>query len=186
MIKNFFDKSIGYQAFYKYPDGKQEESLYSWFERDKLLSCDNFSYDDVIPSYEALDGKNTHIYERANFLLLEIIAAYDGTQDDGKKQVMYDAVMKIGQWLEENDVEENKIIHKLNRYQMVKRHPGLSDDDKRELKRLKLEYGIDEQISYAIALLLDDKETYEYYWSKMDAQMQKSYQERMPIYKFHK
>ena len=186
VIKNFFDKSIGYQAFYKYPDGKQEESLYSWFERDKLLSCDNFSYDDVIPSYEALDGKNTHIYERANFLLLEIIAAYDGTQDDGKKQVMYDAVMKIGQWLEENDVEENKIIHKLNRYQMVKRHPGLSDDDKRELKRLKLEYGIDEQISYAIALLLDDKETYEYYWSKMDAQMQKSYQERMPIYKFHK
>jgi len=186
VIKNFFDKSIGYQAFYEYPDGKQEESLYSWFEREKLLSCDNFPYNDVIPSYDALKGKNTHIYERANILLLEIIAAYDKSQDEVKKQVMYDAVMKIGQWFEENDVEDNRIIHQLNRYQMLKRSPGLSDDDKRKLRILKLEFGIDDQISYAIALLLDDKETYEYYWSKMDEQMQETYRERMPIYIFHK
>lgn len=186
VIKSFFDNSIGYQAYYEYPDGKQEESLYSWFDREKLVWCDNFPYDDVISSYEMLRDKNTHIYERANFLLLEIIAAYDETEDEGKKQVMYDAVLKIGRWLEENDNESNKVIHQLNRYQMLKRRPGLSDEDKRELKRLKLEYMQDEHISYAIALLTDDKEAYEYYWNKMDAQTQESYRERMPIYRFHK
>lgn len=186
VIKNFFDKSIGYQVSYEYPDGKQEESLYSWFDREKLLSCDNFPYDDVIPSYEMLKDKNSHIYERANFLLLEIIAAYDKTEDEGKKQVMYDAVMKIGRWLEEHDDDGNKIIHQLNRFQLLKRRPGLSDEDKRELKKLKLDYAADEHLSYAIALLLDDKETYEYYWNKMDAQTQASYRERMPIYRFHK
>ncbi len=185
VIKNFFDKSIGCQASYEYPDGKQEESLYSWFDREKLLSCDNFPYDDVIPSYEMLKDKNSHIYERANFLLLEMIAAYDETEDEGKKQVMYDAVMKIGRWLEEHD-DGNKIIHQLNRFQLLKRRPGLSDEDKRELKNLKLEYAADEHISYAVALLLEDKETYEYYWNKMDAEMQESYRERMPIYRFHK
>lgn len=186
VIKNFFDKSIGYQAFYEYPDGEQEESLYSWFDREKLLSCDNFPYDDVIPSYEMLKGKNSHIHERANFLLLEIIAAYDKTEDVGKKQVMYDAVMKIGRWLEDNDEDGNKIIHRLNRFQMLKRRPGLSDEDMRELKRLKLEYAADEHISYAMALLLDDKDAYDYYWNKMNAQTQKSYREQMPIYRFHK
>ncbi len=186
VIKNFFDKSIGYKAFYEYPDGKQEESLYSWFDREKLMSCDNFPYDEVIPSYEALKDRNTHIYERANFLLLEIIAAYDKTEDESKKRVMYEAALKIGHWLEEKDDDSNRIIHQLNRFQLLKRSPGLSDGDKRELKRLKLEYAQDDHMSYAIALLLDDKDAYDYYWNKIDAQTQESYRERMPIYKFHK
>lgn len=185
VIRSFFDPVLGMQVSYKYPEGSLSESLYSWFDRQKILDCDNLPYEDVIPSYEHLKEINPHIYERANTFLLELIVAYDKESDCNKKQVMYNAALKINQWLMVNDVKENKTVHQLNLYQILKRSPGLKDGDKAELKRIQIENFNDEQVQYAVALLLGDKDTYEYYWKKLDVETQKAYQERMPIYIFH-
>ena len=40
IVKDFFDKSICYKVEYEYPEGKLKESIYSWFNREKLLECD--------------------------------------------------------------------------------------------------------------------------------------------------
>ena len=84
-----------------------------------------------------------------------------------------------------NDVKENGTVHQLNLYQILKRSPGLKEEDIAELKKIQMENTHDEQVQYAVALLLGDKDTYEYYWKKLDAETQKAYQERMPIYIFH-
>lgn len=185
IVKDFFDKSIGYRVDYEYPEGVLRESIYSWFEREKLLECDNFPYCDVIPSYEELKNENPHIYERGNFFLLELIAAYDKTNDDIKKRVMYDAALMINEWLRNSDEPENKVVHILNHYQILKRGSGLNDEQKAELKKIQMENVIDAQIAYAASLLLDDKDAIEYHWKRMDSQLQETYKERMPIYKFH-
>ena len=185
VIKSFFDPTLGMQVSYKYPEGSLSESLYSWFDRQKIMDCDNLPYDDVIPSYELLKEVNPHIYERANSFLLELIAAYDKETDNQKKQLLYDTATKINQWLIVNDLKENRTVHRLNLYQILKRSPGLKEEDVAELKKIQIENSRDDQVQYAVALLLGDKDTYEYYWKKLDAETQKAYQERMPIYIFH-
>lgn len=185
VIKSFFDPALGMQVSYKYPEGSLSESLYSWFDRQKIMDCDNLPYDDVIPSYELLKDVNPHIYERANSFLLELIAAYDKETDNQKKQLLYDTATKINQWLMANDLKENRTVHRLNLYQILKRSPGLKEEDVAELKKIQIENSRDDQVQYAVALLLGDKDTYEYYWKKLDAETQKAYQERMPIYIFH-
>lgn len=185
IVKDFFDKSIGYRAEYEYPEGVLRESIYSWFEREKLLECDNFPYCDVIPSYEELKNENPHIYERGNFFLLELIAAFDKTNDDIKKRVMFDAALMINEWLRNSDEPENKVVHILNHYQILKRGSALNEEQKAELKKIQVENVNDAQIAYAASLLLDDKDAVEYHWKRMDPQLQETYKERMPIYKFH-
>lgn len=184
-VKDFFDHSIGYKAVYKYPEGTLNESIYSWFDREKLLECDNFPYSDVIPSYEAFKNENPHIYERGNFFLLELIAAYDRTTDEVKKAVMYKAALEINEWLNNNDAPESKTVHLLNRYQIIKRSPGLNEEQKAELKKIQMENAGDAQIAYGASLLLGDKPAIDYHWKRIDKKTQKAYKERMPIYKFH-
>ena len=185
VVKDFFDYSIGYKAVYKYPEGTLNESIYSWFDREKILECDNFPYSDVIPSYEALKNENPHIYERGNFFLLELIAAYDRTTDEVKKAVMYKAALEINEWLNNNDAPESKTVHLLNRYQIIKRSPGLNEEQKAELKKIQMENAGDAQIAYGASLLLGDKPATDYHWKRIDKKTQKAYKERMPIYKFH-
>ena len=185
VVKDFFDHSIGYKAVYKYPEGTLNESIYSWFDREKLLECDNFPYSDVIPSYEALKNENPHVYERGNFFLLELIAAYDRTTDEVKKAVMYKAALEVNEWLNNNDAPESKTVHLLNRYQIIKRSPGLNEEQKAELKKIQMENAGDAQIAYGASLLLGDKPATDYHWKRIDKKTQKVYKERMPIYKFH-
>ena len=184
IMKNFFDKSLGMTVSYRYPEGVLGESIYSWFDRKKLIDCDNFPYDDVVGSYEELKNVNPHAYERENLFLLELIAAYDKTDDNEKKKLMFDAAYDISQWLIVHD-DEHIIQNQLNKFQLIKRGSGLSDDDEKELKRLQLENTSNVEISYAISLLLDDKASYEYYWGKMDQKIRNIYKKRMPIYIFH-
>lgn len=184
-IKNLFDKSLGFKATYQYPEGKFEESMYSGFNRERLMACDNFPYDDVIPSYEALREVNPHIYERGNLFLMELISAYDKTADEEKRKTMYEAALKIADWLIQNDKEDNALQNLINKYQLLKRNPGLTDEEKKQLKCLQLENTAGDEYSYAIALLLDDKDTYEYYWDKMNEETKKVFRDILPIYKFH-
>ena len=184
-IKNLFDKSLGFKATYQYTEGKYEESMYSGFNRERLMACDNFPYDDVIPSYEALREVNPHIYERGNLFLMELISAYDKTADEEKRKTMYEAALKIADWLIQNDKEDNALQNLINKYQLLKRNPGLTDEEKKQLKCLQLENTAGDEYSYAIALLLDDKDTYEYYWDKMNEETKKVFRDILPIYKFH-
>ena len=116
---------------------------------------------------------------------MELISAYDKTADEEKRKTMYEAALKIADWLIQNDKEDNALQNLINKYQLLKRNPGLTDEEKKQLKCLQLENTAGDEYSYAIALLLDDKDTYEYYWDKMNEETKKVFRDVLPIYKFH-
>lgn len=185
IVKNLFDKSLGLKAYHDYPEGRLEESVCSCFNRNALLNCDNFPFKEIIHSYESLKNVNPHIYEQGNLFLLELIAAYDLTNEEDRKKVLYQAATTVSDWLLQKDAEEYKVQNQLNRFQLLKREPGLTKEDRKTLKHMQFENAGNVEVAYAIALLLDDKTSYEYYWNKMSKEIQDLYRDCYPIFKFH-
>lgn len=180
-IRSLFDKSNDIRASYDYPDGTFRESLYSRFEKDWLVKCDNFPYHDVIPSFSSLK-KNPHVYERANLFLLELIAAYDEVRDnDEKKELMYSTALKLTDWLVAKDKnEDGRMANMLNKYQLLKRYPGLTESDMKELKLLQLKETDNALFECGIALLLEDKVSFDFYWEKLSEEDKIAF-EKYPI-----
>lgn len=180
-IRSLFDKSNDIRASYDYPDGTFRESLYSRFEKDWLVKCDNFPYHDVISSFSSLK-KNPHVYERANLFLLELIAAYDEVRDnDEKKDLMYSTAMKLTDWLVAKEKsEDGKMANMLNKYQLIKRHPGLSEEDLKKLKLLQLKETDNALFECGIALLMEDKVSFDFYWEKLSEEDKNAF-EKYPI-----
>lgn len=180
-IRSLFDRSNDIRATYDYPDGTFRESIYARFEKDWLVKCDNFPYHDVIPSFSSLK-KNPHVYERANLFLLELIAAYDDVRDnDEKKHLMYSTAMKLTDWLVAKDKNaEGRMANTLNRYQLLKRHPGLTESDMKELKLLQLKETENSMFECGIALLLEDKVSFDFYWERMSEDDKNAF-EKYPI-----
>ena len=185
VIRSFFDERWDIKATYDYSDGTFNECLCSWFDKKKLLECDNFPYSDVVSGFDKLVGKNPHVFERANMLLLGIIAAYDETDDENpKNKLMYDAALALVKWLIVTDKKDDwQAAYKLNYYQLLKRRPGLTDDDRKELKLLQLESNGNALLQCGVSLLLDDKVTFEYCWNKLPKEEQEEFQ-GYPIYRF--
>ena len=183
-IRSLFDKSNDIRATYDYPDGTFKESLYARFEKDWLVKCDNFPYNDVIPSFSSLKN-NPHVYERANLFLLEMIAAYDEVRDnDEKKDLMYSSAIKLTDWLvAKEQSKDGRMANTLNKYQLLKRHPGLTETDRKELKLLQLKETDNAMFECGIALLLEDKVSFDFYWEKLSEE-DKIVFEKYPINHF--
>ena len=187
VIRSFFDDRWEIKATYKYPDGTFGECLYSWFDKEKIIDCDNFPYGDVVKGFEKLVGKNPHVFERSNMLLLSMIAAYDEMDENNpKRYLLYDTSLSLAKWLMEKDKNEGwHIIYKLNYYQILKRQPGLTEDDIKELKQLQLESNENTLVQCGVSLLLEDRTSFEYYWEKLPKEEQEEFV-NYPIYKFRK
>jgi len=185
VIRSFFDNRWEIKATYEYPDGTFGECLYSWFDKEKFIDCDNFPYGDVVNGFEKLVGKNPHVFERANMLLLSMISAYDRVdKNNPKRNLLYHTSLSLAKWLMEKDKNEDwQILYKLNYYQVLKRQPGLTEVDIKELKQLQLESNGNTLVQCGASLLLEDRTSFEYYWDKLPKDEQDEFV-KYPIYKF--
>ena len=90
---------------------------------------------------------------------------------------MYDAALALVKWLIDTDKKEDwQAAYKLNYYQLLERQPGLTDDDKIELKQLQLESNGNAMLQCGASLLLDDKATFEYCRNKLSKEEQEELQ----------
>lgn len=186
ILKTFFDKSLGMKATYKYPDGVFEESIYGAFDTQMILDCYNFPYTDIIPSYEAVRDINPHTCERMNLLMLEMLSAYDKMTDKShRKEILLGTVIDMSDWLLTNDVKENEILHLVNKYQILKRQAKLTNTELKILKRLQLENTANSFYVCGIALLLDDLDSFDFYWEKLSFDEQEHFKS-FPIWFFKK
>ena len=187
VIRSFFDDRWEIKATFDYPDGTFDECLYSWFDKEKIIDCDNFPYGDVINGFEKLTGKNPHVFERANMLLLSMISVFDETgKNNPKRNLLYNTSLSLAKWLMEKDNNEDwQIVYKLNYYQILKRLPGLVEDDINALKQLQLDGNGNTLVQCGVSLLLEDKTSFEYYWKKLSKEEQEEFA-KYPIYKFRK
>lgn len=186
IIKTFFDKYWGMKASYKYPDGKFDESIYGVFDRQMILNCSNFPYTDIIPSYESIRDVNPHVYESLNMLMLEMLSAYDMMErKTQRKEIVLKTVVEISDWLLANDIYENKTFHIVNKCQILKRQAMLTNAEEKNLKRLHLENISNPFLVCGIALLLEDSDTFDYYWEKLSFEEQEQFKS-FPIWAFKK
>ena len=77
----------------------------------------------MINGFEKLTGKNPHVFERANMLLLSMISVFDETgKNNPKRNLLYNTSLSLAKWLMEKDNNEDwQIVYKLNYYQILKR-----------------------------------------------------------------
>lgn len=187
ILKTFFDKSLGIKASYKYPDGVYEESIYGVFDRQMILDCYNFPYADIIPSYEAVRDINPHTCERMNLLMLEMLSAYDMMTIDKspRKEILLKTVIDMSDWLLAHDDKNNETLHLVNKYQILKRQEKLTNIEVKILKRLQLENTANPFFVCGIALLLDDLDSFDFYWEKLSFEEQAHFKS-FPIWIFKK
>jgi len=187
IMKNLFDKSLGIQASYIYPDGKFVESIYGKFNKQMILDCYNFPYQDIIPSYEATKDANPHIYESMNLFMLELLCAYDMMEEgSSRKEMALKAITDMSDWLINNDTNgDNMTLHLINKYQILKRKRKLTDTEVNALKQLQLENTTNSFLECGIYLLLDDSYTFDFYWKKLTTEEQKRFK-NFPIWIYKK
>lgn len=103
-VASIFDRSLGMQVKYCYPEGKLDESVFGVFEEADFAEISNMPYGDIVDSYRRLPAENTHVVENLNMVAQNMGAAY-GTMPDGnsRKPLIADALTEIFDYLAKID-----------------------------------------------------------------------------------
>lgn len=179
---NYFDQSVGIRSYYQYPDGKFQESIYSSVDAKALVECSNIIYDEVIPSFEEIEGKNPHVYERANYFGLHLLNASDEINDNETRRRDYlQCAETIFSWIMGRDAK-NKSLYLINIMQVHKKLGLLSDKDKESLNAMLANNDERNSVKFGASLILGDIKSAQTYWNKLDDNDHKAAKE-WPIWK---
>lgn len=183
VIGDFFDQRVELG----YPRGNEiiNASLFSYLRTGYLWNrIDNIPYERQIESYIKLPTKRSYVCEVANGDVLAMIMSADKIEK--KDKTRYEELLKYAyelcEWLENED-EETKSIHYLNKLQIDKRRRDLNDEENKWLRSLLDDSSKDNSIKLGAAALLGDKEEFERYKSQMPKKDFK-YMRSQPIAKF--
>lgn len=179
---NYFDRSVGIRGYYQYPDGKFQESIYSSVDAKDLEECSNINFDDVIPSFEEIEGKNPHVYERANYFGLYLLNASDDINDNETRRRDYlQCAETIFSWVMGRDAK-NKSLYLINIMQVHNKLGLLSDKDKESLNEMLANNDERDSVKFGASLIFGDIKSAQTYWNKLDDNDHKAAKE-WPIWK---
>ena len=148
-------------------------SPYVTLQYNILLQLDNLSFDIIVKSIRNV--KYTKDFaEHVNFFLLEVIKAYDKSE-----QIEYFKMAnEIVAWLLDKD--KSNPIFNVNKYQLIKRERNYSQREKKELLSMRDNANI--ALLCGISILLENKTDVEHYFNKLSIDEKKEFIE-YPIYK---
>lgn len=165
-----------------YEDNEGEKlttSQYFNLQAKDFLEANNIRYDVLLPSFQKTE-RNKETMTRANFLLLELLIAYDKSH----KPEMLATAVSFSNWIRTASEEELPYsIRVLNDLQIKKRQRKLTDEEKRELYRLIETPGIGEETVVGAYLLLEQQTAAEIHFEKLPVAIQDEFR-RYPIYHF--
>lgn len=142
------------------------------------LKIDNIDFDEVMQSYIHLEKSPKH--RGANTAILNIISAYDLSEDKNRKQQLLDWAMRLSEW-NVNHFDDKKIAV-INDLQIKVRQRQLKPLEIEKLHQILVDNIQDQEIGFAVNTLLSSKTQAEYYWSKFDKEL-KAFYEELPIYR---
>lgn len=164
-------------------DGKKQPvSQYALLRKEDFLELSNLDLSVLLSSYQEIDG-NQHLYERANFTLLELLTAYD--VDENRKELLNSA-KGFAEWLCSVGSDSTSLPHEvteLNRLQVVKRERALNKDEIKYLCSLVEEANQREDIKVGAYLLLDNQAAAEIHFEQVPQDYQNEFM-TYPIFKF--
>lgn len=186
MFGDYFDHTI---SLYNETERgtKVEVCSYSYLRNDKLWEkSDNIPFNEIIPSYIAIAGKNSYVYEMANHDVLAMISASDSIEsiDNAKSCVLLKVAMSLNDWLYDNDTTNNvKPIHIINKMQIIKRQRYLTDEENNLLYSLATDDDIAPFVKAGCWLLLNNKEDFDSLFKTLKPEEQNKIKE-FPIWRF--
>ena len=130
-----------------------------------------------MPSFQEITD-NPHILEHANWTLLELLLAYDASND--KAQKLLKAAKQFAEWIQS---EEPNDIHLINLLQTIKRERELSKGEKRDLFIIIENKEQLEPVLVAAHLLLGNETVAEMHFEHLDEE-EKSNFRTWPIFRF--
>jgi len=162
-IFNFFDSTHVFAK--KYDNVLKEIPSFAIMDKNMFADCSNIPYSHIVPIYDKLKIDNPYIIEMANLNLLEMLHAVDKMdREDRRFSDFIKALNSFALWILENEsINERKMLQRINQLQIVKRQRGLSAEEILELKKLLIASSISDMEKCAIYILLDDKEMIDIY-----------------------
>ncbi|MBQ3426196.1 MAG: DUF4365 domain-containing protein [Clostridia bacterium] len=166
--------TIGYIEFEQ--EDKYPVSIYIILKRNDFCEIDNLSYDDI---YESIikSGYYPQTEEKINLLMLEMLAAYDISDDSELLRL----AERIADWLiENNDLD----IYIINKCQCIYRFRPLNDEETEKLIQIKENTDI-QTIKFGVNVLLNNAKEAKYMWGQLEKD-EIELMKKMPIYKLFK
>ncbi len=146
-------------------------SPYFVMSSEDILKFSNFNSEVVFNSLNVIQNFESQS-DYINAFMLELLKAYD---KDNKRKDILDLADKINNLLMKN---ETSITNQLNKFQIIKRKRDFKPDEKNVL--LDLRNNLEKNDCFnnnqcGIAILLENKNDYEFYHNAMDKETQKEF-----------
>ena len=187
-IGDFFDKSIKI-AYNIHENETVNVSPFSYLQLEKFWErIDNIDYESLVESEQEAANAHSFCFEMANYDVLSMLLASDELEesDTERSQKLLVEVLRLNEWLIGADPkQEMKVVHFINRMQIVKRQRDLSEEEKKELESMLVNVEMEKPLKIGVLLLLDRqkeaKEIFEFL-SEEDKKTMREY----PIWRFAK
>ncbi|MBE6635990.1 MAG: hypothetical protein E7617_07330 [Ruminococcaceae bacterium] len=131
LIRDFFATDI----LVKYESKRGDDlpvSQYGLLTVEDFVKADNLKYDVILPSFQRIE-KHEETFERANWLLLDLLSAYDQT----KKMELLNTAKDFSEWILTATEEEMPYnIKMLNHLQIIKRLRPLNEVEKQTIFKI--------------------------------------------------
>ena len=184
-IADFFSDNT-YELFRMGENGERiTASKYMNLTADNFLEIGNIDYADIIDSFRNYIDE-PYCAEDATQLLLQIIHAYDKSQD--KRTDVLEQAENIATWImEEENLDVDPIVKKLNYLQIQKRKRALTEEEMCELVCIAEGSNDKQGIYYKIGanLLLDNQMAAEFSFNKLSNEEKEQFRQ-FPIWRFSK
>jgi hypothetical protein len=172
LVENF--PKAEYEVSGEYKNGKMfPTSKYVIMKTEDLMKADNIQCKSIVD--ELFLYENDGHYFNSNFLLLELIKAYDQT----KEEVFLHEATRLAEWLRKAECLEGISI--INYLQCIARQSGLSEEQEAELVELLEQCADNEQMKAGIHILLGNYKMANRCLDKLDMDKRKEFCE-FPIY----
>ncbi|WP_031463839.1 DUF4365 domain-containing protein [Streptococcus agalactiae] len=163
-------------------ENAEDVSIFEVFEPNDWLKIDNCDFDAVIASYQRLVDTGNFV-SSADETLIRIISASDLSEDVGRKNLLLDWAQQLSNWNTTHSKGYERAL--INDLQIKIRRRPLNDKEKEKLNEILTSNIEDSEVCFGVTVLLKSKSQADYYWNKLEEELQKRYQE-FPIYKLYR
>lgn len=176
LIRDFFATDI----LVKYKSKKGDDlpvSQYGLLTVEDFVKADNLKYDIILPSFQRIE-KHEETFERANWLLLDLLSAYDQT----KKIELLNTAKDFSEWILTSTEEEMPYnIKMLNHLQIIKRLRPFNEAEKQTIFKIVEDDHCSPSALVGAYILLEQYVSAEIHFNSMPSAEQEEFK-NYPIY----
>ena len=158
-------------------------SIFEALEAEDWLKIDNCNFTSVITSYQRLVDMEL-LYDGADETIIKIISAADlASNNKNRRKVLLEWAQQLSDWNKVYAKNSERAI--INDLQIKTRTRNLNTHENNILNDILINNVDNFEICFGATVLLNSKSQADYYWNKLDKEVQQRYQ-NYPIYTLYR